>query len=68
MLTEKLCLFENKNSNFVTQIFEMSKKKRILESNNNIDKEDSITSKNDKIKLSNYEAELEDKLKISDLS
>lgn len=40
----------------------------ILESNNNIDKEDSITSKNDKIKLSNYEAELEDKLKISDLS
>ena len=66
MLTEKLSLFQNENASFLTQIFEIGRRIGILESNNNIDEEEPSTSKHDKRKLSFYEEELEDKLKISE--
>ena len=66
MLTEKLSLFENENAAFLTLISEMSRGVGILEFNNKVDEEEPSTSENDKRKLSIYEEELEDKLKISE--
>ena len=67
MLTEKLSLFQNENASFLTQISEIGRRIGILESNNNVDKEEPSTSKHDKRKLSIYEEELKDKLKSLNL-
>lgn len=66
ILNEKLSLCEDENTTFVAQVFELSSRIRMLESNKITLIEGPSTSINDKRKFSIFEEELEDKLKVSE--
>lgn len=64
ILNEKLSLCKDENVAILAHVSEMSARIGMFESSNVSLEEDSRTSKNDKRKLSVFEEELEDKLKI----